>query len=83
LEYIFQNIAEKLMGGALRDMSAAVCMERPNQYWSPDWQAETDEFLFGDWRPGRFAWELANVKALPEPVPVSGKRGLWNWEGQP
>jgi DNA (cytosine-5)-methyltransferase 1 len=31
LAYIFQNIAEKLMGGALRDMSAAVCMERTNR----------------------------------------------------
>ena len=38
------------------------------------------EMAFGDWRPGRYAWELQNVKLLPEPVPVKGKQGLWNWE---
>ena len=38
------------------------------------------EILFGDWTPGRFAWELANVKALPMPVPCRGRQGLWNWE---
>ena len=39
------------------------------------------EFLFGNWTPGRFAWELANVKRLPVPVPCKGRQGLWNWEG--
>ena len=38
------------------------------------------EILFGDWTPGRYAWELANVEILPQPVPVRGKQGLWNWE---
>ena len=41
-----------------------------------------NEILFGDWRPGRYAWELANVQMLPEPVPAKGKQGLWNWEGE-
>lgn len=41
----------------------------------------SDELLFGDWRPGRFAWEVDERKILPEPVYVSGKQGLWNWEG--
>ncbi|MDR1630067.1 MAG: hypothetical protein LBS36_07650 [Oscillospiraceae bacterium] len=38
------------------------------------------ELLFGDWTPGRYAWELADVKVLPEPIPCGGKQGLWNWE---
>ena len=38
------------------------------------------ERLFGDWTPGRYAWELANVQPLPAPVPALGKQGLWNWE---
>ena len=37
------------------------------------------EILFGDWTPGRYAWELANVQMLPEPVLVRGQQGLWNW----
>lgn len=38
------------------------------------------EILFGDWTPGRYAWELTNVKMLPEPIMVKGKQRLWNWE---
>jgi hypothetical protein len=39
------------------------------------------ERAFGDYTPGRFAWLLANVKALPEPIPAKGALGLWNYEG--
>ncbi len=55
---------------------------------SPGW-LETDrgiyepserELLFGDWTPGRYAWELANITMLPEPIPAKGMQGLWNWE---
>ena len=38
------------------------------------------EIALGDWTPGRYAWKLANVKALPEPIQVKGKQGLWNFE---
>lgn len=38
------------------------------------------EIAFGDWRLGRYAWQLANVRLLPEPIFVKGKQGLWNWE---
>lgn len=39
------------------------------------------ELLLGDWTPGRFAWEIRNVKMLPEPILAKGKQRLWNWEG--
>lgn len=38
------------------------------------------EIALGDWTPGRYAWELANVRLLPEPIPIKGKQGLWSWE---
>ena len=38
------------------------------------------ELLLGDWTPGRFAWEIINIKMLPEPIPAKGKQGLWNWK---
>ena len=38
-----------------------------------------NELIFGDWTPGRFAWQLANVKMLPEPMPARGRQGLWDW----
>lgn len=39
------------------------------------------ERAFGDYTPGRFAWLLANVRALPEPIPCKGALGLWDYEG--
>lgn len=35
------------------------------------------ERLFGDFAPGRFAWQLENVTRLAEPVRCEGKQGLW------
>jgi activating signal cointegrator 1 len=39
------------------------------------------EYEFGDFTPGRFAWELATVNQLPEPIPAKGQQCLWNREG--
>ena len=38
------------------------------------------ELMFGDWTPGRYAWELTNVKLLPKPIRAKGAQGLWNWD---
>lgn len=47
-----------------------------------DYFVPTDqEILFGDWTPGRYALELANVKMLDKLIPVRGQQGLWNWRG--
>jgi hypothetical protein len=35
------------------------------------------ERTFGDYSPGRWAWLLADVKPLPEPILVTGALGLW------
>ena len=70
----------KMWDGSSVGLRGAVCIDMPNQYWSPNWQTETDEFILGDWRPGRFAWELRNVKLLPTPVRAKGQQGLWDWD---
>lgn len=44
-----------------------------------DYVLTEKELALGGWGPGRYAWELANVKILPEPIPVKGKQGLWEW----
>lgn len=38
------------------------------------------ELTFGDWSPGRFAWEFANMKILDEPISAKGGQRIWNWE---
>ncbi|MGE7024154.1 ASCH domain-containing protein [Solibacillus cecembensis] len=41
---------------------------------------EGDEYWFGYYDEDCFAWELADVQALGEPVPAKGQLSLWNWE---
>lgn len=36
-----------------------------------------DQLPYGDFTPGRYAWLLADIVALPEPIPAKGKQGLW------
>ena len=35
------------------------------------------ELAFGDYTPGRSAWLLAEIRALPQPIPCRGALGLW------
>jgi hypothetical protein len=35
------------------------------------------EEAFGDWTPGRFAWQLLDIHRLAEPIPCRGAQGLW------
>lgn len=39
------------------------------------------EEAFGWYDDGRYAWELTDVRRLPNPIPAKGQQGLWNWEG--
>lgn len=39
-----------------------------------------NELLFGNWQPGRYAWEFANMQMLEEPIPAKGRQRMWNWE---
>lgn len=39
--------------------------------------AQAHEAAFGDYRAGRFAWLLADVRPLPTPIPCRGALGLW------
>ena len=32
---------------------------------------------FGDYAPGRYAWHLTRIRALPAPVACTGAQGLW------
>jgi hypothetical protein len=37
------------------------------------------EFSLGDYKPGRYAWILEDVRQFPEPIPAKGALGLWEW----
>ena len=36
-----------------------------------------DELLFGDYRDGRYAWELQNVRPIPTTIYCRGNQRLW------
>lgn len=36
------------------------------------------ERAFGDYTPGRYAWLLADIRALDVPIPMRGYQGIWN-----
>lgn len=40
------------------------------------------ERAFGNYDVGRYAWLLADVRALPTPIAARGLPGLWDWEGE-
>lgn len=35
------------------------------------------EITFGDYTPGRYAWEFDGITAIPEPIPYTGRQGLY------
>lgn len=37
------------------------------------------EVQFGHYQTGRWAWVLAEVQPLREPVPARGRLGIWEW----
>lgn len=41
-----------------------------------------DEYAFGDFTPGRYAWVMEGAVLFHDPVCVPGKQGLWNWDGK-
>lgn len=36
-----------------------------------------DQMPYGIWEPGRWAWELADIEVLRDPIPTKGKQGVW------
>lgn len=41
-----------------------------------------DEYAFGDYTIGRYAWVMEEPVLFSNPIPASGKQGLWNWDGE-
>lgn len=38
-----------------------------------------NEYYFGDFSEGRYAWELQDVQALENPIPAKGQLSLWEY----
>lgn len=51
-------------------------------YGGRSWHLTDQERAFGDYGEGRYAWLLADIQALPEPIPCKGALGLWEYDGE-
>ena len=40
-----------------------------------------DERAFGDYGPGRWGWELAEIEPVTPQIRVRGWQGVWEWAG--
>lgn len=45
------------------------------------WANRDEEYLFGDYSPGRFGWVLVNPVRFDKPIECKGSLGLWNYTG--
>lgn len=72
-------IPEMQYGAVIAIADLVDCIEMTREFiiniTSPEW-------YFGEYQVGRYAWILANIRQI-EPVPATGRQGLWNWEPPP
>jgi hypothetical protein len=40
----------------------------------------SQEYLLGNYEPGRFAWKLRVLHVFDDPIPCRGAQGLWEWD---
>lgn len=40
---------------------------------------EGNEYLYGFYEVGSYAWELTNIEVFPQPIPAKGQLRLWKW----
>lgn len=39
-----------------------------------------EERSYGNYANGRYAWELADARLFPQPIPMPGQQGIWKWD---
>jgi hypothetical protein len=47
---------------------------------STHFSTRDNEYHYGDYSSGRYAWELTEVQQLSKQIPAKGQQGFWNWD---
>lgn len=87
LKHGFRHMRDMPLGAVVAVADLTECYQSVDE-WSDGYVLDngvyvaTPEWCFGDFTPGRYAWEMSNVQQLAEPVPVKGQQRLWNWDSQ-
>lgn len=74
---------EKVPAGVLVGMVNLVnCVRITEEIRDLIREQEPDEYAFGDFTPGRYAWIMTDPVWFKDPIPAKGKQRLWEWEGE-
>lgn len=80
--YLLQWVSQFTIGTGLFDATGAGYR---HPHWSPDGgdyltpQHPRQQYPYGDYRCGRWAWLLDNVEPDHHGFPAKGKQGIWTW----
>lgn len=64
------------LGFLLGTVQVSVCRTAEDVH--ADLLVSAEEKAFGDYRPGRWAWELCEPRLFETPIPYKGRQGLWD-----
>lgn len=56
------------------------CIYMTKEYINNMKENNYQEYICGEYKEGRYAWILENIKILDKPIPVKGHLGVWNYE---
>lgn len=56
------------------------CIYMTEEYIESIKKNNYEEYLFGNYEVGRYAWILDEIEVLDEKISVKGKLGIWNYE---
>lgn len=66
-------------GAIIATATLIACHPTSYDFWKT-LHGNEQEVMLGDFSGGRYAWELRDVRLLPEPIPARGKPGLWDFD---
>ena len=66
-------------GAILAQCNLVACIRTTEEFERSLARDSKQEWMFGNFEPGRFAWKLQNIRKLAHPIPAKGALGLWNW----
>ena len=75
------NPLEYPTGAILAKCELVRCIRTTEEFECSLAKDNEQEWMFGNFEPGRFAWKLQNIRKLAHPIPAKGALGLWNWAG--
>ncbi len=76
-EFTLGRLSKRIALGAIIAVAELVGVRRADEVAL---EVSALERLYGDYSPGRFAWRLANVRRLTEPIGARGALSLWTPE---